>query len=39
MENFIQTKLRIITWEQSLRKLQEPFLLLEVKAQLCKFLG
>ena len=37
MENFIQAKLRIITWEQPLRKLQELFWPLEVKAQLQKF--
>ena len=37
MENFIQAKLRIITWEQPLRKLQELFHPLEVKAQLYKF--
>lgn len=34
MENFIQAKLRIITWEQPLSKLFCP---LEIKAQLYKF--
>ena len=38
MENFTQTKLRIITWEQLLTKLWGLFHPLEVKAQLYKFL-
>ena len=37
MENFIQAKLRIITREQPLRKLQELFRPLQVKTQLYKF--
>ena len=37
IENFIWAKLRIITWEQPLRKLWELFQPLEVKAQLYKF--
>ena len=36
IENFIQTKLRIITQEKHLGKLQELFHILEVKAQLHK---
>ena len=38
MEIFIQAKQKFITWEHLLRKLQELFCLLEVKAQLHKFL-
>ena len=38
MENFTQTKLRIITWEQLLTKLWGLFHPLEVKTQLYKFL-
>ena len=38
MESFILAKLRIINWEQPLRKLWELFHLLEVKAQLYKVL-
>ena len=34
MEIFIQAKLKFITWEHLLRKLQELFCLLQVKAQL-----
>ena len=37
MENFIQAKLRIITLEEHLRKPQELFSPLEVKAWLYKF--
>ena len=37
MENFILAKLRIITGEEHLRKLQKLLSQLEVKAQLCKF--
>ena len=37
MENFIQAKLRIITLEEHLRKPQELFSSLEVKARLYKF--
>ena len=37
MDNFIQAKLRIIIQEQPLRKLQELFCPLKVKAQLYKF--
>ena len=38
MENFIRDKLRIITWKYTLRKLQELFCPLDVKAQLYKIL-
>ena len=38
MGNFIQANLRIITWEEHLRKLWELFHALELKEQLCKFL-
>ena len=38
MENFIQAKLRIITQEWHLGKLQELFCPLQVKVQLYKFL-
>ena len=37
MENFIQAKLRLITLQEHLRKLQELFSPLEVKAWLYKF--
>ena len=37
MENFIQSRLRIINWEQPLIKLQELSCPLEVKGQLFKF--
>ena len=37
MENFIEAKKRIITWDQQLKKLQELFHPLEVNAQLYKF--
>ena len=35
VENFIQARLRIMTWEEPLRKLQGLFCPLEVKAQVC----
>ena len=37
VENFIEAKLRNITWEQKLRKLWEVFCPLEGNEQLCKF--
>ena len=36
-KDFILAKLRIIIWEEHLRKLQELFCPLEVKTHLCKF--
>ena len=38
MKNFIQAKLRIITWKQHLRMLQELLCPLKVKTQLYMFL-